>query len=49
VETVTERIREYDRQLEELCKTRYPEVSLLKQVHGVGTLIATDLQDSEVE
>jgi transposase len=40
VETVTERIREYDRQLEELCKTRYPEVNLLKQVHGVGTLIA---------
>jgi transposase len=40
VEAVTERIQEYDRQLEELCKTRYPEVSLLKQVHGVGTLIA---------
>jgi len=40
VETVTERIQEYDRQLEELCKRRYPEVNLLKQVHGVGTLIA---------
>jgi transposase len=40
VETVTERIQEYDRQLEELCKTRYPEAKLLKQVHGVGTLIA---------
>jgi transposase len=40
VETVTERIQEYDQQLEELCKTRYPEVELLRQVHGVGTLIA---------
>jgi len=40
VETLTERIREYDEQLEELCKNRYPETKLLKQVHGVGTLIA---------
>jgi len=40
VETVTERIREYDKQLEQLCQTRYPETKLLKQVHGVGTLIA---------
>ena len=40
VETITERIQEYDRKLEELCKTRYPEAKLLKQVHGVGTLIA---------
>lgn len=40
VETVTERIREYDKQLEQLCQTRYPETQRLKQVHGVGTLIA---------
>ena len=40
VENVTERIREYDKQLEQLCQTRYPETKLLKQVHGVGTLIA---------
>jgi transposase len=40
VETVTERIREYDKQLEQLCLTRYPETQRLKQVHGVGTLIA---------
>lgn len=40
VETVTERIREYDKQLEQLSQTRYPETQRLKQVHGVGTLIA---------
>ena len=40
VETVTERIGEYDKQLEQLCQTRYPETQRLKQVHGVGTLIA---------
>ena len=40
VETITERIQEYDRQLEKLSKERYPEVAQLKQVHGVGTLIA---------
>ena len=40
VEDVTERIREYDRQLDKLAKDRYPEVELLRQVHGVGTLIA---------
>jgi transposase len=40
VETITERIQEYDRQLEKLSKERYPEVERLKQVHGVGTLIA---------
>ena len=40
VEDVTERIREYDRQLKELAKERYPESELLQQVQGVGTLIA---------
>lgn len=40
VEEITERIREYDRKLERLAKERYPEVELLTQVHGVGTLIA---------
>jgi transposase len=43
VEEVTERIREYDQKLEQLAKERYPEVELLKQVHGVGTLIALTL------
>jgi len=40
VESLTERIREYEQKLEELAQQRYPEVELLKQVQGVGTLIA---------
>ena len=40
LEEITERIREYDRMLGQLAKERYPEVELLTQVHGVGTLIA---------
>ena len=40
VESVSERIREYDQQIENIGKSRYPETELLKQVHGVGTLTA---------
>jgi transposase len=40
VETITERIREYDAQIEKLAEESYPVVALLKQVKGVGTLIA---------
>lgn len=40
VESVSERIREYDEQIESTAKSRYPETELLKQVHGVGTLTA---------
>lgn len=40
VESLTEKIREYDQKLEKVAKERYPEVQLLKQVQGVGTLIA---------
>jgi transposase len=40
LETITARIHEYDAQLEELAEESYPEVALLKQVKGVGTLIA---------
>jgi transposase len=40
LETVTMRIREYDAQIEELAEKSYPDVALLKQVKGVGTLIA---------
>jgi transposase len=40
VESVSERIREYDEQIENLGTSRYPEIELLKQVHGVGTLTA---------
>ena len=40
LETMTERIREYDDQIEKLAEEKYPEVALLKQVKGIGTLIA---------
>jgi transposase len=40
LETITARIREYDAQIEKLAEESYPEVALLKQVKGVGTLIA---------
>lgn len=40
VESVSQRIREYDEQIENIGKSRYPETALLKQVHGVGTLTA---------
>ena len=40
VESVSKRIREYDEQIENIAKSRYPEAALLRQVHGVGTLTA---------
>jgi len=41
VESLNERIREYDRRIERMAKETYPEAALLKQVKGVGDLIAT--------
>jgi transposase len=40
LETITARIREYDAQIEKLAEESYPDVALLKQLKGVGTLIA---------
>ena len=40
VESLNERIKEYDRRIDEMAKEAYPEVALLKQVKGVGNLIA---------
>ncbi|MFZ0333310.1 MAG: IS110 family transposase [Candidatus Acidiferrales bacterium] len=40
VESLNERIKEYDRRIDEMAKEMYPEVALLKQVKGVGNLIA---------
>jgi transposase len=40
LEAITAQIREYDDQIEKLAEETYPEVALLKQVKGVGTLIA---------
>jgi transposase len=38
--SLTERIRQYDRQLEAVSKEHYPETELLRQVEGVGPLTA---------
>ena len=40
VESLNARIQEYDQRMEKIAKDVYPEVSLLKQVKGVGTQIA---------
>src|SRR6201981_1751368 len=40
VESLNERIKEYDERMEKIAKEVYPEVYLLKQVKGVGTQIA---------
>jgi len=40
VESLNERIQEYDRRIEKMAKETYPETALLKQVKGVGDLIA---------
>src|ERR1700688_3625462 len=41
IESLSERIRECNERIEELAQTSYPQVALLKQIKGVGTLIAT--------
>jgi transposase len=38
--SLTERIGEYNRQLETICQEHYPETNLLRQVEGVGALTA---------
>ena len=38
--SLTQRIRDYDRKLEEISKERYPETELLRQVEGIGPLTA---------
>src|SRR5437868_12428850 len=39
LESLSEQIREYNERIEELAQESYPQVALLKQVKGVGTLI----------
>jgi transposase len=41
VESLNEGIQEYDRRIERMAREKYPETALLKQVKGVGDLIAT--------
>src|SRR5215204_4643629 len=38
--SLTERIRDYERQLETVAKGHYPETELLRQVEGIGPLTA---------
>jgi transposase len=38
--SLTERIRQYDRQLETVSEQHYPETELLRQVEGIGPLTA---------
>jgi transposase len=40
IESVSERIAEYNDRIEVLAQDSYPQVALLKQIKGVGTLIA---------
>ena len=40
IEEVSERICEYNDRIEALAQASYPQVELLKQIQGVGTLIA---------
>jgi transposase len=40
VESLNERIKEYDERMEKIAQEVYPEVSLLQQVKGVGTQIS---------
>jgi transposase len=40
IESVTGKIKESDERIEQIARTKYPETALLKQVKGVGTLIA---------
>jgi transposase len=40
IQSVSERIRDYDELLESMAQNKYPEAERLKQIKGVGTLIA---------
>ena len=40
VASLTEKIKESDAKIEQIARSEYPETELLKQVSGVGTLIA---------
>jgi len=40
VESLTEQIKKLETKIEQIARTEYPETALLRQVSGVGTLIA---------
>jgi transposase len=38
METITFQVRAYDKQIEQLARTKYPRTQLIQQIHGVGVL-----------
>lgn len=40
IESLSERIGEYNQRIEHIAQEHYPQMALLKQVKGVGTLVA---------
>jgi transposase len=40
IASLTQQIREYDLQVEQLCQDQYPETKLLRKVSGVGPITA---------
>jgi len=40
IDDLTRQIRVYDKQIERLCDTKYPETIAIRQIHGVGALTA---------
>jgi transposase len=40
IDSLTERIGDYDRKLQKISRERYPETELLRQVEGIGPLTA---------
>jgi transposase len=38
--SLTQRIRDYERELETICQEHYPETDLLRQLEGIGGLTA---------
>ena len=40
IEHLTRTIRKFDREVERLCRERYPETEVLRQVQGVGSITA---------
>ena len=40
IKSLTDHIRDYDRAIDQLATTTYPQTAVLRQVHGVGTLTA---------
>ena len=40
IEQLTAQIRQYDRQIQQLCQQKYPDTEILQQVRGVGPITA---------